>query len=268
MGVNVAEVQPLERAAVGQGIRQIERGISYPLGEDRFSIDHGEDYFAFFDRLGGTTTFVATEDGEVVGCATGVLRTIPRDGVLTSAWYCCDLKVIPSHRGRRLPLRMLLAGLRRHYRRCQRGYGVAMRPSDGRKAPAIRLAEHISVIGLNVGPALHIFGLDAAQMRDCMEVVQEHRGELSFLSLRGRKDLLLHSTGHALPALHVQYGPCAEHTDERTVEPGHVYFFCVPDGDPLLGELARLGVHPSGHADILHHRMGGWDWQFVLTSDL
>ena len=33
-------------------IAGLEKGTSYPLGKDRFEIDHGEDYFAFFTRLG------------------------------------------------------------------------------------------------------------------------------------------------------------------------------------------------------------------------
>ena len=42
-----------QRAWAGARMRELEADISYPLGPGKwFKIDHGEDYFAFFERLG------------------------------------------------------------------------------------------------------------------------------------------------------------------------------------------------------------------------
>lgn len=110
MSLRVMEVSARDRDWIGEAIGALERGITYPLGEDRFAIDHGSDYFAFFDRLGETTTFVALDGDAVVGCATGVLRDIDRAGRRSQAWYCCDLKVTRSHRGRRIPCASCFTG--------------------------------------------------------------------------------------------------------------------------------------------------------------
>ncbi len=56
----------------------LEKKADYPLGpNERFKIDHGLDYFAFFKRLGLMHYFVAQDEERVVGVAAGVLRTIP-----------------------------------------------------------------------------------------------------------------------------------------------------------------------------------------------
>ncbi len=268
MSVRVFEVSPAQRATIGPMIRGLERGISYPLGRDRFEIDHGPDYFQFFDRLGASATFVAFDDDELVAAVSCVLRTVARSGgVVSEAWYGCDLKVAPAHRGRRLPLRLLMTALRTKYRRCRRGYGVAMCAADGNPAPVVRLASHIRVIGSTVGEELLIYTLDADQMSRYAPIVEAHRGPLGYLSLTGRKDLIMRSTGRAMPLMHVQFGPCAQR-EEQSPRAGHSHMFCAPATDGIVRALSDAGLGPSGRANVMHHGMNAWDWRFVLTSDL
>jgi hypothetical protein len=50
--MRIVTIERGERAPYAERVVQLEAGASYPLGDDRFTLDHGEDYFAFFDRLG------------------------------------------------------------------------------------------------------------------------------------------------------------------------------------------------------------------------
>src|SRR5690349_2320433 len=83
-------------------IVRLESEARYPLGADFFGIDHGEDYFAFFDRLGDVHYYAAVDGDRVAAVATGIVRRVPQ-----KTWYLCDLKVTPDYRKRHIPLRML-----------------------------------------------------------------------------------------------------------------------------------------------------------------
>ncbi len=243
-------------------IVQLEALARYPLGDDSFRIDHGSDYFAFFTRLGELYYYAAVEGDEVLAVAAGVLRTQP-----FRAWYGCDLKVHPSHRGRHLPLRMLTRVFLQRYVQCARAYGISMN-TPGTPNRMRRLVAHFPWRRADEGPGLLLYSLDADHMRAAEPALRRHRGELGYLSLRGRKDLVLTSTGAPLPLLHVQFGSAAEHGGPREPQAGHTHMLCAPTGDPLHADLAALGLFPSASATLLHHRMGGSDWRHVLTSDI
>ncbi len=261
-------VRPLgraERARFAAGVAALEEGVSYPLGDDAFELDHGEDYFAFFDRLGDVVYYLALDGERVAAVGAAILRVVPGAG---EAWYLCDLKVHPAYRGHRVPWKMFSHGFPRYYPRCGRGYGVTMNPPGGRENPVVRLAGRFGkLVSVSADPQLNLYSLDAEEMAAFAPTLQAHRGPLSYLSLAGRKDLILESTGARLPLLHVQHGPCAEDGVAAPVE-GHTHMFCAPVGDALDVAAAAEGLAPSATATVLSHRMGGWSWDFILTSDI
>ena len=57
-------------------IADLEKGTSYPLGGDRFEIDHGKNYFAFFTRLGKLHYYVVLDGEKVIAVAAAILRQI------------------------------------------------------------------------------------------------------------------------------------------------------------------------------------------------
>ncbi|MFZ5479418.1 MAG: GNAT family N-acetyltransferase [Myxococcota bacterium] len=246
----------------GPRVAALERGVSYPLGADRFEIDHGPDYSAFFRRL-GELHYVAAIDGErVAAVAAGAIRSLPGG----RAWYLGDLKVHPDYRGRRLAWAMVRWGFPRHYWRCRRGYAITMDPPD-RPNRVVRLSSHFWLIRNGVAARLLFWSLDRDAARAVSPVVRRHRGPLTWRSLAGIKDLVLASTGRPMPLLHAQFGPCAEHGQDAP-DAGATHMLCAPDGDALAAAMAAEGLAPSATATLLAHRMPRTDWSFVLTSDI
>lgn len=273
MKIEVRVLGEAERAALHDAIASLEDGVRYPLGQDSFALDHGRDYFAAFTRMGELTYFVgldrdAPEGQQVVaGCAAVLRRVPPRPGAKPApAWYLCDLKVASAWRGHRLPWKLFTYGFPRFYPRCGRGYGITMnRPGDPN--PVVRLAERFPLARSAVGGILRLYSLDAASMAAVAPALAAARGPLSYLSLAGRKDMVLTSTGAPVPLLHVQHGPCAE-PGLGAPQAGYQHMFCLPEGDPLVELMTQRGHAPAGEATVLHHRMGRCRWDFVLTSDI
>lgn len=252
-----------EREAWRAPVAALEASARYPLGADRFRIDHGRDYFAFFDRLGELAYYVAADEGEVLAVGCGVIRELPGLG---PAWYVGDLKVRPDRRGEHVPLRMLTAAFPAEYPRCRRGYGISMNPPEGENR-VLRIFRRFPMIPIVHAATLGFFSLAAEAMRTAEPVVRRHRGALSYLSLRGIKDLVLESTGAPLPLLHVQHGPLAAPGHAEPVD-GAVHMLCAPVGDPVCQALVQLGHPVSATATVITHRMDGYDWRQVLTSEI
>lgn len=254
-------ITPRNRSLYQERLAALEKKARYPLGQDTFTLDHGRDYFAFFDRLGHVEYRAALDGDRVVAVGCGILRRVPK-----RVWYLGDLKVDPAYRGQRIPLRMLSRAFLLNYLRCPRGYAISMNPPSGENR-VVRLLQKFRWARLSVPAFLEIYSLDDARMRQLAPLVAEHRGPISYLSLAGKKDLILGSTGKPLPILHVQWGPCGE---KGYAEPrdGHGHMLCAPAGDALANALAERGVAPTATASILQHRMRWSDWRFVLTSDI
>lgn len=87
------------RAEISRKLREFEASFSYPLGEKKFEISHGNgegfDYFSFFEQMGEVYYFVAQNQDKVVGAGCAILRNGPEG----KFWYLCDLKVSKEYRG-------------------------------------------------------------------------------------------------------------------------------------------------------------------------
>jgi hypothetical protein len=258
-----------DRARLHASLEALEAIATYPLGQDSFKISHGADYFAFFDRLGELHYHAAVDGERVAAVGAGVVRKVPfgEGGPLRPAWYLCDLKTHPDFRGRHLPLKLLSSAFLFNYLRCPRGYAITMNPGDGSPNRIVRLMKHFRWAPARVATTLQLFSLDSARMAASQPILVRHRGPVSYLSLSGKKDIVLESTRQPMKLLHAQFGPCAEAGQPAPAD-GAVHMFCVPEGDALLAELRTTGLEPSASATVIEHRMKGCDWRFVLTSDI
>lgn len=249
-------------------IDAIEAGAEYPLGTDFFRIDHGSNYFSFFERLGELHYYAWLEKGKAVAVAAGIIRNLVVNGSKTRAWYLCDLKVHPNYRGKHIPLRLLTRALPLNYLRCPRCYAISMDPSNGSTNRTVKLLKQFQWIRFGSAAKLLIWSLNHQDMAKATPILEKHRGTISYLSLRGMKDIVLRSTGQPMTLLHAQFGPAAV-AGTANREEGAVHMFCSPAQDPLAVEISNnLKIAASASATIISHRMDGNDWRWVLTSDI
>lgn len=287
MTYSVVHVTRPSRERFAGELRLLEGLATYPLGDDHFRLDHGADYFAFYDRLGEVHYYVAEERGHVIAAGCGVKRSVPdRSGRMRRAFYLADLKVAPDARGRRIPLAMLERTFFRHYPFCPRGFAVSMNPGEPPRAPSsnahssdaataiapppnrvVTLIQRFRWARVDVAAVMNLYALAAPAMQRALPLVEHFRGRTGFLDLRSKKDLVLTSSGRRIPILHAQFGPLAERTSFSPADQA-THMFMTPRGDALDSALRSEGFAPNATATVLAHRMRDFDFKFLLTSDV
>ncbi len=250
-----------ERGPYAERIAALGAGASYPIGDDRFTIEHGADPFAFFDSLGSVVFDIALDGERLVAASARILREAPQ-----RCWYLCGLKVAPEYRGQRIPARLARAAFLGAYLRCPRGYAVSMDSPGETENRVQRLLRRMLWIPLE-DESLVLYSLDTDRMRLVEPVLRAQRGALSYRSLSGVKDIVLSSTNRPMPLLHAQFGPCARPGQPRP-EPGAVHMFAAPASSALLHALDGLGIAPQASATLIRHRMRPELAASILTSEI
>lgn len=149
-------------ANLQSALSQFEDQFDYPLGEnDRFRIDHSQDYTRFFRAMGEAAIFVYEDQGRVKGVLSCSRRRIhgPKQQS-TEAIYLCDLKVQDSPSKGRILLRLLKAVYKEFGDQLSHGYavvmdGTAVVPSQytGRLGlPAFEKIAEVGVYNITVPP--------------------------------------------------------------------------------------------------------------------
>jgi hypothetical protein len=263
MNIEILTLDEISKEKFSSRVQELENIASYPFGDDFFKIDHGLNYFSFFERLGKVTFRVALHQGKVVACAAGVLRSLQLDGIITKAWYLCDLKVHPDFLGKRIPSKIFRKNLIANYIKCGRAYAVSMNPPDGENR-VVRLLKKFSWLPFRQSTKLNFYNLTYPQLLQFVE--RNKLGPQSFLSLKGKKDLIMKSTGQPMKLLHFQHGQFA---NEQCIGPlpDHFHMYCAVVGSKLDFLLAK-DFKPQASASVISHRMPNLDWDFILSSDI
>jgi len=243
-----------------QDLQAFERRFEYPLGDDHFHIEHGDDYLAFFRRLGEPAPLLATVGRRIVGVLVAVRR--PVGG--RAGWYLCDLKVDPVYARYRAATRLLTTWARLRLQDGEPVFGVSMNPARGDNR-LVRAMQRWRPGELAQTPIV-LFSLTHEQWLACRDDLREALGPVSWFDPRGVKDIVLRSTGRPMPLLHAQHGTFAQPNTEA--RPDAVHMFCLPANDALVDRLGQRGVQPDASATIVHRDAVGADWRELLTSDI
>jgi hypothetical protein len=247
----------------------------YPLNDkEKFRIDHGPNYFAFFDRMGKTYMQLAIDKStsNIVGTGCGVLRKIPFN---CQAWYICDLKIQKEYRNKWIPWKMLinnisLVGI------TNKAYGVSM--NNGTPNKIVEFIQKMTYpIKFSYAGNLIIYSLDFDRMKKIIKIIELFKGGTFFVSLKNQKDLIMQSNNNKMKLLHLNYNKYDKYTDKtyNTIvdEPDvdSIHMFCLHEKDPLVQHLSNLGITSDSNASIVHHGLDfikPTGWNFIQTSEI
>lgn len=242
----------------------------YPLGNDYFTIDRGNNYYSFYDRLGEINFGLCLYNNNIVATCCGIKRYIYMNCYskqLSNVWYICDLKVDKYHRGKWLPYK-ILKKLGPKIGFSGKIYGVTMNSSKNDNK-VLKLIKKIPLLNMKSGGILYIYSLDYKTMKIAEKIIKKYRGYLSYTSLRGIKDLILDSTNKPMDILHVNWLH-NENINNEFSQPKREYthMFCCHENDPMYYELLINNITTNITATIVHSNMDNSDWSFILTSDI
>jgi hypothetical protein len=251
----------------------------YPLGDDKFRINHGENYFAFFNRLGkvhyciyAANSLVLDKvfgDGQIHGTLCGVLRNIYGNKI----WYLCDLKVEENWRGKWIPSKMFAKGMW-NVGKSQRCYAISMNPEivplqDPSPNKVLRLFKRFPLANFKSGGNLMIYQLSYDEIIKIQHVLKDTYKSISYLSLNNVKDLVLESNKEKIKLLHmIPNHRVTEHGQYAQPQKDHTHLFCVLETSVLITKLKELNVKPGSSAMIIQNGMDNFDWGFITTADI
>ncbi|HMQ23285.1 MAG TPA: GNAT family N-acetyltransferase [Planctomycetota bacterium] len=244
-------------------LRAFEARFDYPLGHERFRIDRGCDYLAFFETLGRPYVFAAYDDRVLVGVLVAVLRDLTHiPGIATPCYYLGDLKVAPSHRSAGISRRLLRAF--DSFAPGRPAYGISMDPASGTNRVAATMA---ALPGVARVASLLLFSFDDVAWRVIEPLCTAAWSlPIQWVDHAGRKDIVLLRDGRPLPLRHLQHGPLAR-DDGDAPRAGSIAMLCLVADHPLATRLLAAG-HDAARASILERACPWRDWSFVLSSDI
>ena len=265
---NIIELNDNNKQMLNSKLKDFEIKLrhDYPLGDDYFNITHGDNYYAFFERIGKIHMNLLIDNDEIVGSGCGVLRDVKyNNNKILATWYLCDLKIDPKYRGKHLPFKMLLSA-KQKLNISDKIYGITMNKNNDENK-VVKLSKKIPLLDFKSGCRLMIYSIDYHTLLKIKYIIEKHRGPISFLSLLNIKDLILKSTKAPLPLLHIQWDT---KNINNIIEPisGYTYMFCCPMNDPLYIELTKNNITTNSSAEVIQHNMDDVDWKFILTSDI
>lgn len=243
----------------------------YSLGDDSFKIDHGENYFDFFHRLGKLKYYAMLDVSkfQIVGVGAGILREIAEQKI----WYLCDLRVDSAYRKQNIPLQLFTYALFPNCFISTKAYMVCMDNSADQVWHIIqkfteKMPSYLSYLKPKKGPSLSIYSLNYKEMLVAQPILELYRKKMSYLSIAGKKDLILKSNNEKINLLHVQSGVTAQHTDILKPVENATHMFCCTELDASVIHLEKLGITTKIKATVLHFGMEDYDFKFILTSDI
>ncbi len=241
MKYSIVKLDDNNRQFLSEKIKTMEENIYYPLGEDHFKIDHGEDYFAFFERLGKLHYWCVFHEDKLIAVAAGVIRLIENK----KTWYLCDLKVIEDYRGEGIPQYIFKKAFLYNCKkeRVFRAYAVSMNSMD-KKLPFHKI-KRATLNLLKVKNTLRIYNFSKEDIVPLKKI-----DDFVLTNTKNKKDLVLKSDGSSVDLFHLTKNKELETSD-------------IPNDDSLV----MLSCFEGGYIDkmLVHFRKKHSSTATVLT---
>lgn len=252
-------------------IKKFEKKMQhkYPLGNDYFTINHGKDYYKFFNRIGELNMQICTDnDNNVIATGSGVLQNVNNSKV----WYICDLKVDKKYRGNHISTKMLINTIVPSILKSNKCYGISMNNKIN-KNNIVNLARKINILNFTTAGSIYIYSLNYDEMKLAQPIIEKYFGSINYISLLGIKDLVLESTNKPLKLLHVNHNTHNTYNNiknKKIIKPAkdYTHMFCCHETNPMIRQLKKINITTDITASIIHHNMDNYDWNFIQTSEI
>lgn len=251
-------------------LSQFEKIFSYAFGSDSFSIEHGKNYFAFFDRLGESNFFIALDNQEIIMTVSVIIRHIKlsRNSRPEKIGYICDLKIHPEYRGRYLIQKLTVFAKREFQDVSDKFYAISMDQVPFSFNRLLNITQKLTILPLSKASHLVFYLLSYEQGKIAEMFLKNYFKTLNFISLSGQKDLILKSNSKALPFLHLSSETQNSLKNFETWQIGFQHMFCIPSHELIIEDLAKLGISYFTTATILQHGINTSDWRFIYSCDI
>ncbi len=229
------------------------------MGQDHFYISHGSNYMDFFNRLGQPSYYyIKNNQGNIVGTACGILRTIEN----IKTWYICDLKVDILHRGNGFSIKCLAKGLIPSYIKSNKCFAICMQPN----LTIENIINNIIYPKIKPSKKINIYLLDSTDVIECFnEIETYYSGSFKLMSNLGVKDIILESTNNALQVLHIKKSDQTDKITISDIKPDYKYFIAVVEIDNLNAKFAHKLF---GTALIYSYNMENFDWKQISSGEI
>lgn len=254
-------------------LKKFEHKMSnwYDLGNDKFRIDHGTNYYKFFERMGNVYIQAAIKNNEIIGTGAGVLRNIRGNKI----FYLCDCKIDKNFRNKWLPFRMLLKSnkLANITNKC---YCISMNKGNGCDNKIVRLLKRVKwLIDFKYAGNMLIYSVNGKQLKHIRSLIEKHKGLCYFVSLKGVKDLILKSTNKPMELYHINYVKNIDFNNTNNISydiyDDATYMFCFHEKDNINKILEKNGITTDVTASIVQHgldKLKPDEWDFIQTSEI
>ena len=267
--INVQDIPFEKRQDYNQTLLDFESLFSYPLGMDHFRIDHGDNYFKFFNTLGQAQFCVALENQSVIGVCVAVLKDIGSSSV-GKVWYLCDLKVHPLHQRKSIASSMLNHLFLKYSKVSSKIYAVSMNSANSSVNNITSVARQVPSVDIKIQGTLEFYLLSQGDKKSS-EFIDENKQK--FISLAGVKDLILNSTGMPLKFVHYM-GAAASPQERPFFEPDQEikdkqlqFMVCCPPASKLSKAFKSWGLQPMATGSVVANFQHP-SWDFIKSCDI
>jgi hypothetical protein len=108
-----------------------EAEFYYPLGEQRFTIAHGnkeQSYFDFFKQFGQVNYFIVESDNKIIAAGVAILKNIRDNNENQKYWYLADFKITKDFRKKGILKFLTFKYFLSHYFKTNKMIAVNMSP--------------------------------------------------------------------------------------------------------------------------------------------